>query len=293
MYQVNIKISINDQFIREVFADLIHNLGFEPNVFAIFETPLSGYKKKKYNQDLLLQLFKQNILPYHIILSREVNKFRGYDEEVIIVINDYLNDDLSKEYIKSCSISIRINDYQKILNNPVVNKILESEFLILSFIYNYKDVTQQSKDFVYKLESLDFPINKFAPNSSGGYDIDISENWGRMEIFRPRMMLVAAPMIWFGKSFKPVCPWETLLNYKYAHPYVNYIKYELFDIEDDPKNHRELQKEFWDFMESSGVKKITELKPDDKLSTTEDMLDMEQRHIRYMKSKDRVKITKK
>jgi hypothetical protein len=46
-------------------------------------------------------------------------------------------------------------------------------------------------------------------------------------------------------------------------------------------------------MESSGVNKITELKPDDKLSTTEDMLDMEQRHIRYMKSKDRVKITKK
>ena len=104
--------------------------------------------------------------------------------------------------------------------------------------------------------------------------LDTSEHWGRVEK-TCGLQFMAAPLIWFGRSFDLIISFEKLTSFKFSTIVSingnDVIQIRLFDIYDLPsiEKNRDKQKEFWKFFDLKNV--IQKFQKNNEISAVESL----------------------
>lgn len=250
------------QYSEETILDTVklafQNIGFNPNYYNIFYNQFKkGENDLVYDEKEVLKLFSKKSIPEVIKINSSLYDDEGIDQNYWFRIS--LNVESDGEFRETIG-----NTFLLEWSNASLNFLLESDFfktlissddLVFCYLYNQDDVGEQSN--IHYNQYSDEPkekSKKVIKNEYGDLIVDVSKNWGRIERIRS-VCFVAASNMRFGLGFSPVCNLELLSVFRYAKREENIVNIKLFDLDENPENYRDRQKEYWDYLRSNEVLK--------------------------------------
>jgi hypothetical protein len=252
----NILLKYSDTFLGEVLKGAIGHLGFEPNYYSVF---FNQFKKPKndlpFDENQILKLFNNSTRPNVVKIFSSI-----YDEDKVENNDKWfrisINNESEKQFQETIGNTFLLewsNFNFDFLNESLFYKtLIESDNLIYCYFYNQTDASEQSDTHFNQFD--EHPAEKkVIKDKLGGIKIDISENWGRFERIRSVTFIPAAKM-YFGLAFNPIIDLDTLNKFKYSVKSNGKVKIDLYPIEENPKNHRDKQREFWHFIDKYHIK---------------------------------------
>lgn len=209
---------------QELMKLALQNLGFKPNIMSIYITMDEMYEEVSYNEDLLFSiLFKEDDSGITIIQHL-------YDENTT---NPWFR--LSK--IEGDFFSLKwSNKNLDFLLTEIITSFLKMDGFAAGYVFDNKDVWEQNKEA------------KENQNLSKDYPGQFKYVCG--------MQFMAAPLMWFGKSFFEIISKDELLKFSKAQKLnTDLVEVKLFNIYESPKKieNRQTQKSFWTFFELDKV----------------------------------------
>lgn len=241
----------SDEAVLNMLKSGILNLGFTPNFYSIFYNP---FKKPKndlvYNEVDVIKLFSKSQKPESIKIFNEL-----YDENSNPNQNKWfrmsLNYEPEKEFLETIGNSLLLEwssfDLDFLIQSNFFINLINDEKLIYCYLYNQDDLMEQSNTIYLESEEKRSK-KKLVKNKYGDIEIDVTENWGRYERIRSVTFLAGSKM-YFGQGFNPICNLETMQKFKHSKSLINSIEIELYPIDKNPNQYREIQKEYWKFIE--------------------------------------------
>ncbi len=234
----------------------LFNLGFTPNYYNVF---FNQFKKPKnnvvFNETNLNKLFTKSNRPRSITIFDKMYDDNSLEDNVKW-FRLSINFESDVEYLETIGNSILLewsnSNLEFLFQSTIFNNIISDKNLIYCYIYNQNDLMKQSNTIYNEFEE-NKTKNKLIKNEYGDIEIDISENWGRYERIRSVTFLAGSKM-YFGQGFNPISNLEKMLKFKFAKPLVNTVEIELYPIDKDPVQYRDIQKLYWEFINESKTK---------------------------------------
>jgi hypothetical protein len=222
-------------------------LGFEPKYMSLFFDEFEGQIDDiPFDIGKLMELIKRK--PATITIKNKLYEEAAEGNVKWFRFSQAIDTPFD---LKTVSLEWSNSNLDFLLTNSEFKVLMSSKNLLYCYCYNQLDCMQQSnttiKTFLNDYPNLPF---KIAKNHLGDDIVDISEHWGRY-IKVQDLFFVAAPLMWFGKSFFQIISRNELLSFKESS-IVNFegtecIYIVLFDLYDNPskKENREAQERFW------------------------------------------------
>lgn len=246
----------SDERVLDMLKNGIMNLGFIPNFYSVF---FNQFKKPKndieYNEADVIKLYSKSTKPESVkIFSDLYNGNSNVNQNQWFRIS--LNYESDKEYIETIGNSFLLEwsnfNLDFLIQSNFFKNAINDKNLIYCYIYNQDDVMDQSNK-IYNEFDEKRSEKKLIKNQYGNIEIDIAQNWGRYEKIRS-VNFVAGSKMYFGQGFNPICNLERMQKFKGAKPLINSIEIELYPIDKDPNQYREIQKCYWQFINESKIK---------------------------------------
>ncbi|MCO5249769.1 MAG: hypothetical protein M9887_12570 [Chitinophagales bacterium] len=246
----------SDENLLFILNEALKNLGFTPNYYSIF---YNQFKKPKsdipYNEKEIIRLFNKSQKLENVKIFEQL-----YDEDIITDKSKWfqlsLNIESEKEFQETIGNSFLLEwsnfDLDFLLESNFFKNVINDKNLIYCYIYNQDDLMEQSNTIYNQFEEKPSG-KKLVKNQYGDIEIDVTENWGRYEKIRSVNFLAGSKM-YFGQGFNPICNIKTMQKFKYSKPQINSILIEIYPIDKNPNQYREIQKDYWKFINESKIK---------------------------------------
>lgn len=251
-YACDILIKYSEKKFLDFVKKAINVIGFKPNYYDVFFDDFDS--NEKLNIQYEENSIEKTLMNYQDIRLIKI-KSDIYDNTsnfdwFSITLNKNTDESIGDTFFLEWS---NTNNLEFLRTNSFFMSIINDENLVFCYCYNQTDVAEQSNTHYNKF--ADNPKNiKTIKNKYGDKIIDISNNWGRMEVVNS-LEIVAAPNMWFGLGFNPVYSLKEFKKFKYVkhHNNKNVVFIKLFDLYDNPIKHRAKQKYFWNFIYSNKI----------------------------------------
>jgi hypothetical protein len=255
-------MNTNSQYICELYFDKnrnnwqhlirmsITNLGFLPNVMTIYLNDRM-FEDIPYNEEFLLSILSEEDIP-GITIRNHI-----YDETVEDIWFKLV--DTKWEFV---SIKWSNTNLDFLLSGNLAN-ILKIDGFVAGYVFENNDIWEQSA--------------KAKENKESNYTV-----FPGQYKYVSGMKFMAAPLMWFGKSFFEIISKDKLLSFDMAYidelKYSNLVKVKLFDIYDSPDKpeNRLKQKEFWSFFDLDKV--ISKYEEDNQVDAEKSFKDFLTKH---------------
>ena len=245
-----------DEAVLELLKNGILNLGFTPNFYSIFYNQLEKSKNDiAYNEVDVIKIFTKSQKPESIKIFNEL-----YDENSNESQNKWfklsINYEFEKKYIETIGNSLLLEwsnfNLDFLTQSNFFKNLINDKSLIYCYLYNQDDLMDQSNTIYNQFDEKQSE-KKLVKNQYGDIEIDISENWGRYERVRCVNFLAGSKM-YFGQGFNPVCNLEKMQKFKHSKQLINSVEIEIYPIDKNPNQYRDIQRYYWEFINESKVK---------------------------------------
>ncbi|HLA58927.1 MAG TPA: hypothetical protein VK622_09210 [Puia sp.] len=222
------------------FKNALHVLGFRPLYMDVFIDENNILYDIEFNESEVFSFLDKGVTT--VVLKNQL-----YDESGN---NHWFRFSIDKTYYNVIRLQWLDERLDFLIDSSYFQSLLNPNFLICGYCYDHDDVFLESNtDIRYYMSKNNSSPYATTKNQFGDDIIDVSKNWGRSES-ACGLEFLAAPLMWFGKSFFEIIPKGDFLKFESGIVKNNndeMISITLFDLVDLPMKHenRRKQENFW------------------------------------------------
>ena len=244
-YTVCFKFDANAFTIEDLVGLIMPTISFSINWYRSIDiAPRGNY----FNENSILDL-----------INNEVSEFSLKENEPGVIGQSFLYQKMQQFNVSTIMWSVDNVDFASM---DFLSKLISGRQLIFGCIYQSDDAFWQSvtdlttyKQLGKSLRGLGMVKSKLFHNEM---EIDISHHYGRVATVKD-MLLIAAPIMWFGPGYYKYVSKERLRHFKGAdeigNPFNDILFIRLFDHRKDPSSskRRNLQRHFREWVDMDGL----------------------------------------